>query len=93
VNYLFSLRDASYPASDNRAVRQVELESSVGPIIARYRDYLRPENRRDVLGRSGLLISMESPTELSANSWIRNRFVASGEAHGMTAYVYRQSAL
>lgn len=93
VNYLFSLRDASYPASDNRAVRQVELEKSVGPIIARYRDYLRPENRRDVLGRPGLLISMESPTELSANSWIRNRFVASGEAHGMTAYVYRQNAL
>jgi hypothetical protein len=93
VNYLFSLRDASYPASDNRAFRQVELERSVGPIIARYGDYLRLENRRDVLDRPGLLISMESPAELSPNPWIRNQFVASGEARGVTAYVYRQSAL
>ncbi|WP_319797003.1 hypothetical protein [Nitrobacter sp.] len=93
TNYLFSFRDGWYPASDSRAVRLVELERSVAPIIARYGDYLRWENRRDVLDRPGLLISMESPTELSPNPWIRNQFIASGEAHGMTAYVYRQSAL
>ncbi len=36
TNYLFSFRDGWYPASDNRAFRQAELERSVDPIIARY---------------------------------------------------------
>jgi hypothetical protein len=91
TNYFFSFRDGWYPASDNRAVRQIELERSVAPIIARYRSYLSPENRRAVLDRPGLLISAKPPAELLVNPWVKNQIVASGEARGVTAYVYRQS--
>ncbi len=91
TNYLFSFRDAWYPASDNRAVRQAELERSVGPIIARYRDYLRPDNRRGFFDQPALLISAKAPAELPATPWIRNEYVGSGNARGVTAYLYRQS--
>jgi hypothetical protein len=93
TNYLFSFRDGWYPASDNRAVRQTELEQSVAPIIARYRSYLSPEGGRDVLDQPGLLISAKPPAELPVNPWVRNQFVASGKERDVTAYVYRQSAL
>jgi hypothetical protein len=93
TNYFFSFRDGWYPASDNRAVRPTELEQSVAPIIARYRRYLSPGDRRDVLDRPGLLISAKPLAELPVNPRVRNQVVASGEEHGVTAYVYSQSAL
>jgi hypothetical protein len=93
TNYFFSFRDGWYPASDNRAVRQTELERSVASIIARYRIYLSRENRRDVLDAPGLLISAKPPAELPINAWARNQIVARGEADGVTTYVYRQSGL
>jgi hypothetical protein len=90
TNYLFSFRDAWYPASDNRALRQVELERSVGPVIARFESYLRPENRRGFFDQSALLISVKPPAELPWTPWIRNEYISSGNARGVTAYLYRQ---
>lgn len=91
TNYLFSFRDAWYPASDSRALRQAELERSVGPIIARYQSYLRPENRRGFFDQPAILISTKSPAELPSTPWIRNEYISSGSALGVTAYLYRQS--
>jgi hypothetical protein len=90
LNYLFSFRDAWYPASDNRAVRQVEVERSIEPIIGRYKNYLTSETRRDFLDRPALLISAQSPAELPSIPWIHNEYVEKGSAKGVTAYVYRQ---
>jgi hypothetical protein len=91
LSYLFSFRDAWYPASDNRAVRQVELERSIAPIIGRYKKYLVLETRRDFFDRPALLISAQSPAELPSIPWIRNDYIGKGSARGVTAYVYRQS--
>jgi hypothetical protein len=91
TKYLFSFRDAWYPASDNRAVRQAELERSVEPIITRFKSYLLPENHRHVFDRPALLISGRSPAELPATPWIHNEHIGKGSAKGVAAYVYRQS--
>jgi hypothetical protein len=90
LSYLFSFRDAWYPASDNRAVRPLELERSIAPIIERYKRYLS-ESRRDFLDRPALLISPESPAELPSTPWIHNGYLGNASAKGITAYVYRQS--
>jgi hypothetical protein len=91
TKYLFSFRDAWYPASDNRAVRQAELERSVEPIITRFKSYLLPENHRHVFDRRALLISERSPAELPSTPWIHNEYIGKGSAKGVAAYVYRQS--
>lgn len=91
TNYLFSFRDAWYPASDNRAVRQADLERSVEPIITRYRAYLRPDNRRGFFDQSALLISTQPPTALPVSPWIRNDLIASESVRNVAAYLYRQS--
>jgi hypothetical protein len=91
LSFLFSFRDAWYPASDNRAVRQVEVERSIEPIIERYKNYLTSETRGDFFDGPALLISAQSPAELPSIPWIRNDYIQKGSARGVTAYVYRQS--
>jgi hypothetical protein len=91
TNYLFAFRDAWYPASDNRAVRRAELERSVRAIIGRYEIFLEPENRRRLATEPALLISSRAPAQLPSSLWIRNEAIGSADAHGVTAYVYRQS--
>lgn len=90
TNYLFSFRDGWYPASDNRALRQAELERSVPEIVARYRRYILPQNRREVVDQRGLLISEKSPEQLSPSLWLRNEYIGSGQAGRVRAYVYLQ---
>jgi hypothetical protein len=90
LNHLFSFRDAWYPASDNRAVRQQEVERSIEPIIGRYRSYLMSQIHRD-FDRPALLVSAQSPAELRSSPGIHNEYIGMGSAEGVTAYVYRQS--
>jgi hypothetical protein len=90
LNHLFSFRDAWYPASDNRAVRQQEVERSIAPIIGRYRNYLMSQTHRDFDGPA-LLVSAHSPAELRSAPWIHNEYIGMGSAEGIAAYVYRQS--
>jgi hypothetical protein len=92
LNYLFSFRDAWYPASDNRAVRQAELERSVEPIIGRYKDYLSSGARCIAFERPALLVSALPPTEIKSPPSIRNEQLAKGAAGGVEAYVYRQGS-
>ncbi len=90
LSYLFSFRDAWYPASDNRAVRQQEVERSIAPIIGRYRNYLMSQTHR-YFDRPALLVSAQSPAELRSPPWIHNEYIGMGSAEGVAAYVYRQS--
>jgi hypothetical protein len=90
LNYLFSFRDAWYPTSDNRAVRQGEVERSIGPIIGRYQNYLMSQTHRD-FDRPALLIAAQSPAELPSIPWVHNKYLGKGSANGINAYVYRQS--
>ena len=92
LNYLFSFRDAWYPASDNRAVRQADLERSVEPIIGRYQDYLASGARCAAFERPALLVSALPPGEIKSPPTIRNEPLAKGVAGGVEAYVYRQSS-
>jgi hypothetical protein len=93
TNYLFSFRDAWYPASDNRAVRPKELERSVAGIIQRYETYIREKNAIGALAQPSLLISARPLGSPPALPWIRNELLGSGEAEGVKAYVYRQEML
>ena len=90
LNYLFSFRDAWYPTSDNRAVRQREVERSIGPIIGRYQNYLMSQTHRD-FDRPALLIAAQSPAELPSIPWVHSEYLGKGSANGINAYVYRQS--
>ncbi|QOG22138.1 hypothetical protein [Bradyrhizobium sp. SEMIA] len=92
LSYLFSFRDAWYPASDNRTVRQAELEQSVGPIIERYRGYLSSPARCKVFERPALLVRTRPPRETLPGPRVENQYVAEGSAGGVIAYVYRQSS-
>ena len=92
LSYLFSFRDAWYPASDNRKVRQAELEQSVGPIIERYRAYLSSPARCKVFERPALLVRTRPPRETLPGPRVDNQYVAEGSAGGVIAYVYRQSS-
>jgi len=92
LSYLFSFRDAWYPASDNRKVRQAELEQSVAPIIERYRSYLSSPARCKVFERPALLVRTRPPRETTPGPRIDNQYVAEGSAGGVIAYVYRQSS-
>lgn len=92
LSYLFSFRDAWYPASDNRKVRQAELEQSVGPIIERYRRYLSSPARCKVFERPALLVRTRQPRETMPGPRIDNQYLAEGSAGGVVAYVYRQSS-
>ncbi|MBN9040859.1 MAG: hypothetical protein BGP05_16815 [Rhizobiales bacterium 62-47] len=83
LSFLFSFRDSWYPASDNRAVRSLELERSVSPLIERYRSYLSLYKFRD---DPHLRISTKSPSEVSAS----NSYIGSGKVGGVTSFVYRQ---
>jgi hypothetical protein len=90
LNHLFSFRDAWYPASDNRAVRQQEVERSIEPIIGSYRNYLMSQIHRD-FDRPALLASAQSPAELRSPPWIHNEYIGMGSAEDVVAYLYRQS--
>ena len=92
LSYLFSFRDAWYPASDNRKVRQAELEQSVGPIIERYRGYLSSRARCTVFAHPALLVRTRPPREIMRGPRIDNQYVAEGSAGGVIAYVYRQTS-
>lgn len=83
VSFLFSFRDSWYPASDNRAVRPVELERSIGPLIERYRSYLSQHPSRD---DPHLRISTKSPPQVSA----ANVYIGFGKAGGAISFIYRQ---
>jgi hypothetical protein len=90
TNYLFGFRDAWYPASDRRAVRPAPLERSIGPIIMRYRAFLSPSNRAEILRRPGLLVSMHDPHALRRNPWIDNKYLGKGAVGNVVVYLYRQ---
>jgi hypothetical protein len=90
INFLFSFRDAWYPASDNRAVRRPELAASIAPLIARYRSYLAPANRAAVLAHPAILVSSDGPQALSKNPWVRNVPLGQGSAGPVTVFLYRQ---
>jgi len=90
LGFLFSFRDGWFPASDNRAMRQQEVEQSIGPIIGRYRNYLVSQIRHD-FDRPALLVSAQSPAELRSPPGIHNEYIGMGSAGGAVAYVYRQS--
>lgn len=92
LNYLFSFRDAWYPASDNRAVRQPELERSVGPVIDRYRDFLASTARCDVFDLPALLASVRPPGDITQERGLDNRTLAQGSAGGVVAHIYRQTS-
>lgn len=92
LNYLFSFRDAWYPATDNRAVRQGELERSVGPVVDRYRNFLAAGTHCTAFERPALLVSARSPADLKPVPSIHNEHLATGAAGEVTAYVYRQSS-
>ncbi|MFK4530984.1 hypothetical protein ABIF90_008965 [Bradyrhizobium japonicum] len=92
LSYLFSFRDAWYPASDNRRVRQAELAQSVGPIIERYRGYLSSPARCKVFERPALRVRTRPPREIVPGPRIDNQYIAEGSAGGAIAYVYRQSS-
>lgn len=77
ISFLFSFRDSWYPASDNRAVRPVELERSVGPLIARYRDYFK--GHKD-----------DTPRLLITDKPLRKDPAAEATVGHATAYLYRQ---
>lgn len=93
INFLFSFRDAWYPASDNRAVRRPELERSVAPLIARYRSYLDPANRAAVLAHPAILVSSNGPEALRKNPWVRNAPLGQGSAGPAAVFLYRQQPL
>lgn len=86
-SYLFSFRDFWYPASDNRAVRMVELERSVDPLIERYRTYLSQVPRTN---KASLLVSARPPTDQPASEFVDNEYVGAGSASTAKIYVYRQ---
>lgn len=92
LSYLFSFRDAWYPASDNRKVRQAELEQSVGRVIERYRGYLSSPARCNVFEHPALLVRARPPREIMPGRAIDNQYVAEGGAGGAIAYVYRQTS-
>lgn len=85
--FLFGFRDFWYPASDNRALRQADVERSVEPLIGRYRGYLSSSSHAD---GAPLLISTRAPADPLVSEYVDNEYASSGSAGATTAFVYRQ---
>lgn len=87
--FLFSFRDYWYPATDNRLVRQVEIERSIPDIVRRYQAFLATAPER--VGASDVVrLTTHSSSALPPSARLDQVLLGSGQAAHVSVYAYRQ---
>jgi hypothetical protein len=88
LGFLFSFRDHWHPATDNRLVRQADIERLIPSVIDNYRTFLGQATSRPAGGV--IRLSLTPPDRLRSAPELTDEPLGQWSVAGVTAYAYRQ---